>query len=109
MNFYPHHIGDFRSATIHLSRLARSIYRDLIDIYYDTEQPLPDDEAHICWLVCAKTKQEKDAVTTVLRTFYVRTTGVLRNSRCDEEIAKYQAKRDQARAAVASRKDRKMP
>ena len=29
MNFYQHHIGDFNNATRHLTRLERSIYRDL--------------------------------------------------------------------------------
>jgi len=30
MNYFPLHIGDFNSATRHLSRLERSIYLDLI-------------------------------------------------------------------------------
>ncbi|MGE8450704.1 MAG: DUF1376 domain-containing protein, partial [Pseudomonadales bacterium] len=37
MNHYPHHIGDFNTATRHLSRLERAIYRDMRDMYCDTE------------------------------------------------------------------------
>lgn len=43
MNFYPHHIGDFNNATRHLTRVERSVYRDLIELYYDTECPLNND------------------------------------------------------------------
>ena len=39
MNYYQHHIGDFNNATRHLSLVERAIYRDLLDMYYDTEQP----------------------------------------------------------------------
>jgi uncharacterized protein YdaU (DUF1376 family) len=107
MNFYPHHIGDFRSATMHLSKVERWFYRDTLELYYDIEAPLPIDDDWIFRKVGAKNRQEREAVTSVLREFYVRTTDGYRNPRCDAEIAKYQAKRKQARDAVAARKDRK--
>lgn len=40
MNYYQHHIGDFNNATRHLSLVERAIYRDLLDMYYDTEKPI---------------------------------------------------------------------
>jgi len=48
MNYYPHHIGDFNSATRHLTRIERSVYRDLIELYYDTEAPLSRDVDKLC-------------------------------------------------------------
>ena len=47
MNYYQHHIGDFNNATRHLTRVERSLYRDLIELYYDTEKYLTDD---VDWL-----------------------------------------------------------
>lgn len=43
MNHYPHHIGDFNNATRHLTFVERALYRELLDLYYDTEQPLNPD------------------------------------------------------------------
>ncbi|WP_139121453.1 YdaU family protein, partial [Acinetobacter baumannii] len=40
MNYYQHHIGDFNNATRHLSLIERAIYRDLLDMYYDTEKAI---------------------------------------------------------------------
>ena len=45
MKHYPHHIRDFNQATRHLTRIERSVYRDLMDLYYDTELPLMLDKA----------------------------------------------------------------
>lgn len=43
MNHYPHHIGDFNTATMHLTFVERALYRELLDLYYDTEKPLMAD------------------------------------------------------------------
>ena len=40
MHYYSHNIGDFNNSTRHLTRVERSLYRDLIELYYDSEQPL---------------------------------------------------------------------
>ena len=54
MKHYPHHIGDFDKATRHLTRIERSVYRDLIDLYYDTEQRLTLDVAALCRRIIAR-------------------------------------------------------
>jgi hypothetical protein len=51
MNFYPHHIGDFNSGTLHMERLERWIYRDMLEKYYDQEKPLPADIDKVCRLI----------------------------------------------------------
>lgn len=108
MNYYPHHIGDFNSATRHLTRVERSLYRDLIELYYDTEQPLPaDDFDRLARRVIAINDEEKEALQFVLDEFFVLDGDLYRHARCDEEIAKYQAQLDaKSRAGKASAKSR---
>ncbi len=43
MNYYRHHIGDYRSNTSHLSLLEHGIYRQLLDTYYLSEGPITPD------------------------------------------------------------------
>lgn len=88
MNYYPHHIGDFNNATRHLTRIERSIYRDLIELYYDTEKPVTRDITSLCRRVLARTDEEAAAVTSVLREFFTETQEGWFHDRCDEEICK---------------------
>lgn len=96
MNYYPHHIGDFNSATRHLSRIERSVYRDLIDLYYDTELPLCLDTDRLCRLIIARTEEEVKAVTQVLSEFFTKEEIGFTHERCDQEITKYLSKAKQA-------------
>lgn len=66
MNHYPHHIGDFNNATRHLTRVERALYRDMIELYYDTEQPLNSDVSKIARRVLASSEEEKHALVLVL-------------------------------------------
>jgi uncharacterized protein YdaU (DUF1376 family) len=103
MNHYPHHIGDFNNATRHLTRVERSLYRDLLELYYDTEQPLNVDVAKIARRVLATTEVEREALNVVLDEFFSLQADGWHNARCDEEIAKYQGQIEQAsRAGKAS-------
>ena len=93
VNYYPHHIGDFNNATRHLTRVERSLYRDLIELYYDTERPLNVNNMEwLCKKVLAVSNEEIDAVGRILVEFFVRDGDVWRHERCDEEIANYKAK-----------------
>ena len=97
MDFYPFHIGDFNQATRHLDRIERSIYRDLIDLYYDTEEPLPCDVERVAKLILANDRLTD--VERVLNEFFTVVGNVYRHARCDGEIRKYQAKLSQAALA----------
>ncbi|WP_039052173.1 YdaU family protein [Bordetella avium] len=99
MNYYPHHIGDFNSATRHLTRLERSVYRDMLDLYYDTEQPLTRDLGALCRLLIARSNKERTAVEQVLNEFFTETEQGWRHSRCEAEIEKYHAQREAKSAA----------
>ena len=103
MNHYPHHIGDFNNATRHLTRVERSLYRDMLELYYDTEQPLNCDTSKIARRVLASTDAELEALNSVLDEFFVLQDDGWHNIRCDVEIAKYQGQIEQAsRAGKAS-------
>lgn len=103
MKHYPHHIGDFDRATRHLSRLERSIYRDLIDLYYDTEQQLTLDMQALCRRIIARCNEERTAVEQVLNEFFVQTPTGWYHQRCEAEIEAYQANNSQkAQAGKAS-------
>lgn len=107
MNYYPHHIGDFNSATRHLTRIERSVYRDLIELYYDTEAPLVQSIDRLCRLVVAHSDEERTAVEQVLNEFFTESEQGWVHARCEQEIAKYQgnkvAKSAAGKASAAAR------
>lgn len=103
MNHYPHHIGDFNNATRHLTRVERSLYRDMLELYYDTEQPLNGDITKLARRLIATTEEERTALDVVLEEFFTLEDDGWHNHRCDSEIAKYQGQIEQAsRAGKAS-------
>jgi uncharacterized protein YdaU (DUF1376 family) len=107
LNYYPHHINDFNSATRHLDRLERSIYRDLIELYYETEQQLTNDLAALCRKIIARSNEEATAVEQVLNEFFTETPTGWFHSRCEEEIDRYRSNNSQkaeaGRASAAKR------
>lgn len=86
MNYYSHHIGDYLSATAHLSLLEHGAYRRLIDVYYINESPLPAEIKQVYRLVGARSKEEKEAVDSVLGEFFDKCDDGWRQNRCDHEI-----------------------
>ncbi|VWB83378.1 hypothetical protein BLA13014_03846 [Burkholderia aenigmatica] len=96
MNYYPHHIGDFRSGTVNMTRVERWIYRDLIDVYYDTEKPLPLDLDAVCYAVGVSTEEERRAVANLLRFKFTQTDTGYMHDRCEIEIAAYRTRAETA-------------
>lgn len=90
MHYYQHHIGDFNNATRHLNRIERSVYRDLLDAYYESERPLPADLDRLARLMLCTTPEERTALETVLAEFFTVQDGCYRNARADREIESYQ-------------------
>lgn len=95
MKSYPHHIGDFNKKTRHLNRLERSIYRDLLDLYYEVEQQLTLHVPTICRLILAHTPEEATVVERSLSEFFVQTPDGWYHDRCEEEIDRYRANNTQ--------------
>ncbi len=106
MNYYEHHLGDYMRDTAHLSMLEDAAYRRLLDAYYVREKPLPADLRECYKLARAQSKQEREAVAYVLREFFTLGDDGHHQSRADDEIARFRAKSEKARASINARWDR---
>jgi len=100
MNFYPFHIGDFKSHTDHLSPIEDITYRRLLDYYYLHEKPLPDDADFLSKRIRLDDIQ---AIQYVLAEFFTLNGEHWHSSRADSEIAKYQEKSIKARESANKR------
>lgn len=87
MHYYQFHIGDYRAATSHLSNEEDLAYRRLLDMYYDTEQPIPLD---IQW-VSRRLRLGSEVVLSVLKDMFEETSEGYKNKRADDEIQAYHA------------------
>jgi uncharacterized protein YdaU (DUF1376 family) len=95
MFYYKHHIGDYRRDTGHLSLLEHGAYRQLLDLYYVDEKPIPNETDWVMRRLSAKTQVEKDAVLAVLSDFFTQDSEGWSHKRCDSEILAYEEKADQ--------------
>lgn len=108
MNYYQFHIGDFNNSTRHLTRVERSVYRDLIDLYYDKELPLTSDLSALSRKVMATSDDEYQALLIVLSEYFTLEDDGYHHERCDKQIKEYQgyieAKARAGKASAAKRK-----
>jgi uncharacterized protein YdaU (DUF1376 family) len=95
MHYYQFHIGDYRAATAHLTNDEDLAYRRLLDMYYDTETPIPLD---IDW-VSRRLRLGQDVIENVLKDMFKLSVDGYIHTRCDSEIQKYHSKADSARKA----------
>lgn len=98
MNYYPFHIGDFRSGTVNMSRQSRWIYRDMLDVYYDTEKPLSLDFDVLCDQLGAESDEERRIVERLLKFKFDKTEDGYRHVICEQVIAEYRSKAETAKA-----------
>jgi uncharacterized protein YdaU (DUF1376 family) len=85
MHYYQFNIGDYIKHTAHLTLIEDITYRRLLDLYYDTEQPITQNNP----VVSRKLRVPQDALETVLSEFFVLTENGYINPRADAEIAEY--------------------
>ena len=85
MHYYPHHIGDYKSATAHLTNEEDLAYRRLLEMYYDTEAFIPLETQ---W-VARRLRVGTQPLESVLSDFFVRTEEGWKHSRCDLVIREY--------------------
>lgn len=93
MHYYQFHIGDFRSATMHLSNDEELAYRRLLDWYYDTEKPIPIGTQS----VARRLRVDAETVLSVLRDFFTETPDGWVHERCESEISRYVDKAEKNR------------
>lgn len=86
MHYYQFNIGDYIKNTLHLSLEEDIAYRRLLDLYYDSEQPIPNDIPK----VSRRLRLGSDVIQSVLDEFFELAKDGYRNHRADLEIASYQ-------------------
>lgn len=101
MNYYKRHLGDYARDTRHLSLAEHGAFCLLLDYYYATEKPIPDDRCER--IANAYAESERIAVRSVLREFFLETPEGWRNARADAVIAEAQAKSLKAKESAEAR------
>lgn len=96
MHYYSFNIGDYTSHTAHLSPIEDIAYRRLLDLYYQTELPIPNDIKAVCRLI--RMRDHADDVQQVLSEFFTHTDEGWESARCSREIDEYHAKATTARS-----------
>jgi uncharacterized protein YdaU (DUF1376 family) len=85
MHYYNFNIGDYMKHTLHLTPEEDLAYRRLLDMYYDTEAPIPNAIP----LVSRRLRMDSKIVESVLNEFFDLTEEGYKNYRADGEIADY--------------------
>lgn len=103
MNYWERHIGDIIRDTVSLTMLEEGAYTRLLDQYYQTERPLPNDKKMIYRLARATSTAERRAVDFVIESFFSHGDDGYHQKRCDAEIARFQEKQRKAQASANAR------
>lgn len=106
MNYYAFHIGDYASATAHLTSLEDIAYRRLLDRYYMGERPLTSNLDDLCRLTRMRTECERNAVAVVVAEFFICDGEKLISSRAEKELQEYAQKSSKAKASAKVRWDK---
>ena len=97
MHYYQHNIGCYRRDTMHLTMLEHGVYRQLLDMYYLEESPIPNETKVVFRRLLARNQEEENTIVEILGEFFKPTPEGWIHTRCDEEIALFKAKADRAR------------
>ena len=88
MHHYPFHVGDYIRATAHLDLIEDCIYRRLIDLYMETEQPIPNETQQVIRRL--RLGSSGLILETILKEFFtLEADNCWHNSRCDNEINEF--------------------
>jgi len=99
MKYYNHHIGDFKKDTSYLTHEERSIYLEMIWLYYDQERPLPKDIK----LIAMKVQSTLSQIELLLSLYFDEDKDCYRHKRIDEELNKMYDKSEKARQSSKCR------
>jgi uncharacterized protein YdaU (DUF1376 family) len=94
MNYYSFHIGDYRSATAHLTNEEDLCYRRILDVYYDKDGALPDTKA-----LSRRIRCDQDMVSDILAEFFEPVEGGWLHRRAQKEVDEYINRVESARVA----------
>lgn len=101
MKYYQHHIGDFKKDTSYLSHEERSIYLEMLWLYYDEEKPLPKDIE----LIAFKVQSTVEKVKLLLSLYFDEDDECYRHKRIDAELNAIFNKSESARRSAKARWD----
>lgn len=101
MNYYKRHLGDYARDTRHLTLAEHGAYTLLLDYYYATERPIPDDRCER--IANAYADSERQAVRNVLREFFMQTDDGWRHERADAVIQEAGSKSLKAKESAERR------
>jgi uncharacterized phage protein (TIGR02220 family) len=88
MHHYPFHVGDYIRATAHLDLIEDCVYRRLIDLYMETESPIPNETQQVIRRL--RLGSSGLILDSILNEFFtLEDDNCWHNSRCDAEISAY--------------------
>ena len=94
MHYYQFNIGDYIKHTSHLTPMEDITYRRLLDLYYDTESPITQNNP----VVSRRLRVPEECVEIILNEFFTLTENGWVNARADAEIAAYHAYNEKQKA-----------
>lgn len=95
MHYYEFNIPAWALHTSHLTLEEEGVYRRLLDHYYDTEKPIPEETKPVIRRL--RLVNHEDIVSQILSEFFHLEADGWHNNRADIVIAKYQANANKAR------------
>ena len=101
MNFFPWHIGDYKSHTDHLTPKEDICYRRILDHYYLHESPIPNDIPAVARYI--KMRDSEEVIKSILIEFFELRGDYWHSNRADKEIAAYALKSEKAKRSIACR------
>jgi uncharacterized protein YdaU (DUF1376 family) len=88
VHHYPFHVGDYIRATAHLDMIEDCVYRRLIDLYMETELPIPNETQQVIRRL--RLGSSGLILESILAEFFtLEADNCWHNSRCDAEIREY--------------------
>ena len=96
MHYYQFNIADYRKDTQHLTPIEHYIYRELMDLYYLDESPIPNKTQWVIRRLRLGSENDLD-VTNVLEEFFELDGEEWMHKRINQEIDVYRSKAETAR------------
>lgn len=90
MYYYKFNIADWHLATSHLSLEEEAIYFRLINYYYDSESPIPEETQSVIRRL--RLGSYSETVGIILKEFFTLESDGWHHKRCDDEISQYHEK-----------------
>ncbi len=101
MHYYTFYAKDYASKASFLEPMEDLAYRRMLDLYYLTEQPLPESVDEIALLI--RMRSHSDCIAVVLRYFFELTASGYINKKVETILSEYHAKSVKAKASADAR------